>query len=108
MQGKIMTSQRRPRWICQLDQTGSEPTSTCHQAQCRTIRDHRVGSQKIVSEGKLQGQLYLPRRRHGFGNLTLSGAASLRLRKNILVGLAEVGVIVNVDNFCTEMDMLSV
>ena len=56
---------------------------------------------------RLQGQLYLPRRRHGFGNLTRSGAASRRRRKNIRVGLAEVGVIGDVEKFCPELDLLS-
>src|SRR2546428_13267332 len=61
-----------------------------------------AASQKIVSEGELQGQLYLPRRRHRFGNLTRSGAASRRRRKNI-----RVGVIGDVEKFCPELDLLS-
>src|SRR6266516_2405593 len=65
-----------------------------------------AASQKIVSEGELQGQLYLPRRRHRFGNLTRSGAASRRRGKNIRVGLAEVGVIGDVEKFCPELHLL--
>src|SRR2546428_12548365 len=66
-----------------------------------------AASQKIVSEGELQGQLYLPRRRHRFGNLTRSGAASRRRRKNTRVGLAEVGGIGDVEKFCPELHLLS-
>ena len=63
--------------------------------------------EKIVSEGELQGQLYLPRRRHRFRNLTRSGVATRRRRKNTRVGLAEVGMIGDVEKFCPELDLLS-
>src|SRR5207249_9490688 len=109
-------------WQCCLRSDTDHPKRSRHQARSSTsphkwpgvnMRTEGVplssddSDEVIVSEGELQGQLYLPRRRHGFGNLTRSGAASRRRRKNIRVGLAEVGVIGDVEKFCPELDLLS-
>src|SRR5262249_5693188 len=71
------------------------------------MTDHEtIAKLRIVSESELQGQLYLPRRCDRFGNLTRSGVAARRRRKNTRVGLAEVGMIGDVEKFCPELHLL--